>query len=145
MKLRLLKLITIILLFSTFTITSAEVFNNYQFISPIQSQRFARLLSELRCLVCQNQSLSESNAPLAQDLKKQVYLQIREGLTDDQIKHYLVQRYGEYILFKPSLNRVTLILWLGPLFFLVGSFCILLISMRRNRKIQNDNLLQVEV
>ncbi|MBA2655076.1 MAG: cytochrome c-type biogenesis protein CcmH [Gammaproteobacteria bacterium] len=121
-----------------FTVTLANVENNYHFTSPVQEQQFKRLISELRCLVCQNQSLAESNAPLAQDLKKEVYNQVSAGYSEMQIKHYLVQRYGEYILFKPSINNTTFILWLGPFIFLVGAFAILFLSIHRQRQRTHD-------
>lgn len=102
-------------------------------ISEVQEQRYKTMLSELRCLVCQNQSLADSNAPLAQDLKKEVYDQIKSGKTDEEIKTYLVSRYGEYILFKPNLTKTTFVLWLGPVIFLVGAFVILGLSIRRQK------------
>lgn len=101
------------------------------YIGQVQEDRYQHLLSELRCLVCQNQSLADSNAPLAMDLKKQVYEQIKAGHTDEEIKNYLVARYGEYILFKPKLTKTTFILWLGPVIFLIGAFLILFISIRK--------------
>jgi cytochrome c-type biogenesis protein CcmH len=123
--------IILVLLFSYLPICSAATENNFTFISSIQEQRFQHLLSELRCLVCQNQSLADSNAPLAQDLKRDVLERLRFGYTDEEIKKYLVARYGEYILFKPSVNSATFILWLGPVIFLCGSLLILLISIKR--------------
>jgi cytochrome c-type biogenesis protein CcmH len=112
----------------------AEVQNIYNFTSPIEQQRFQHLISELRCLICQNQSLAESNAPLALDLKREVYEKVVAGISEEEIKHYLVLRYGEYILFKPMLNNVTFILWLGPLVFLLGALFIMSLSIRRNNK-----------
>jgi cytochrome c-type biogenesis protein CcmH len=96
--------------------------DSYSFISSQQELRFTQLIAELRCLVCQNQSLAESNAPLAQDLRREVYLQLQNGASDDQIKKYLAQRYGDYILFKPSFNRSTYVLWIGPFLVLAISF-----------------------
>ena len=127
------------LLLSLFFTAQANVQNNYNFTSPIQQQRFTHLISELRCLVCQNQSLAESNAPLAQDLKKEVYNQLLAGYSDAEIKHYLVQRYGEYILFNPNISAITFVLWLGPMIFLSGAFLIMYISIRRNNANQVEN------
>jgi|LakMenEpi03Aug12_release.lakeMendotaPanAssembly.Ray.scaffolds.fasta_scaffold176607_3 cytochrome c-type biogenesis protein CcmH len=119
----------------------AKVSYPYQFSSEVQAQRFKNLLNELRCLVCQNQSLSESNAPLAVDLKQQIYFQILTGSSDAEIKHYLVKRYGEYILLKPRVSSDTLVLWLGPVMFLVGSFIIFFFSIRKYNRanISNSN------
>lgn len=90
----------------------------YQFSSPEEHQRFANLTSELRCLVCQNQNLSESNASLANDLRNQVYQQIQKGLSDKQIVDYLIARYGDFILYRPPVKASTAGLWFGPFLFL---------------------------
>ena len=78
-------------------------------------ERFRDLSSELRCLVCQNQSLLESDSELANDLKEIIYEKIYEGESNHQIKNFLVKRYGEFILFKPLFNKTNLLLWLAPL------------------------------
>ena len=78
-------------------------------------KRFIELSSELRCLVCQNQSLFESDSELANDLKEIIYEKINEGQSNNQIKDFLVQRYGEFILFKPLFNMANLLLWSTPL------------------------------
>ena len=78
-------------------------------------KRFIELSSELRCLVCQNQSLLESDSELANDLKEIIYEKINEGQSNNQIKSFLVKRYGEFILFKPLFNMANLLLWITPL------------------------------
>ena len=78
-------------------------------------KRFIELSSELRCLVCQNQSLLESDSELANDLKEIIYEKINQGQSNYQIKNFLVQRYGEFILFKPLFNKTNLLLWVAPL------------------------------
>ena len=78
-------------------------------------KRFIELSSELRCLGCQNQSLLESDSELANDLKEIIYEKINEGQSNNQIKNFLVQRYGEFILFKPLFNMANLLLWTAPL------------------------------
>ena len=78
-------------------------------------KRFIELSSELRCLVCQNQSLLESDSELANDLKEIIYEKINEGQSNNQIKKFLVQRYGEFILFKPLFNMANLLLWTTPI------------------------------
>lgn len=113
----------------------ASTSNNFTFISHVQEQRYQHLLGNLRCLVCQNQSLAESNAPLAQDLKKEVRDKIVAGYTDEEIKLYLVAHYGEYILFKPSVNRTTIILWSGPFIFLMGALFILFASIKKQARV----------
>ncbi|PJD96899.1 MAG: cytochrome C biogenesis protein [Legionella sp.] len=85
--------------------------------------QFEHLLKNIRCLVCQNQDLADSNAPLAKDLRLQVYHLVQEGKTDSEINDYLVSRYGDFVLFKPPLKTLTWMLWFGPLFFLfIGLF-----------------------
>ena len=95
-------------------------------------KRFIELSSELRCLVCQNQSLLESDSELANDLKKIIYEKISEGQSDNQIKNFLVQRYGEFILFKPLFNKVNLLLWAAPVisFILIAFIAIRKTSYR---------------
>lgn len=83
-------------------------------------QRYYALSKELRCLVCQNESLAESPAGLADDLRQEVRLQLQNGKTDNEIKDYLVDRYGYFVLYKPPLIGRTLLLWLAPLFILIG-------------------------
>ena len=92
------------------------VTSSYANQNKINSEkRFIELSSELRCLVCQNQSLLESDSELANDLKEIIYEKINEGQSNNQIKNFLVQRYGEFILFKPLFNMANLLLWVTPL------------------------------
>ena len=93
-----------------------HVTNSFSNQKNINSEkRFIELSSELRCLVCQNQSLLESDSELANDLKEIIYEKINEGQSNNQIKNFLVQRYGEFILFKPLFNMANLLLWGTPL------------------------------
>lgn len=103
----------------------------YSFATPQQQQRFYSLTSELRCLVCQNQNLAESNAPLANDLRNQVYQQIQQGQSDQQIVDYLVTRYGDYILYKPPFNKATLGLWIAPFLLLLTGISYLFYYLSR--------------
>jgi cytochrome c-type biogenesis protein CcmH len=85
-------------------------------------QRLKDLAEELRCLVCQNQTIADSNAPLALDLRNQIRQQVAQGRTDDQIREYMVARYGDFVLYRPPLKTTTVMLWLGPLaLLLVGA------------------------
>ena len=84
-----------------------------------QEAQFNHLLKELRCLVCQNQDLADSNASLAKDLRQQVYELVKEGQSDTEIIQYLTDRYGDFILFNPPVKSITLLLWFGPLLFLL--------------------------
>jgi|GEM_PF-6335606 len=102
-----------VFLFFTFnTIAIAE-------LSSQQKTRFAQLTHEVRCVVCQNQSLADSSAPLAQDLREKIHALIADNKTDDEIKTYLVKRYGEFVLLRPRFNKLTYGLWLFPLLSLL--------------------------
>lgn len=102
-------------------ITLGCAFSNsmYPLDTPKQEAQFKHLLKDLRCLVCQNQDLADSNAELAKDLRNTVYQLVKSGKSDTEISDYLVARYGDFILFKPPVKLVTLLLWYGPLVFLL--------------------------
>jgi cytochrome c-type biogenesis protein CcmH len=90
---------------------------------PDQDARYRALIEEIRCLVCQNQTLADSNAPLAVDLREQVRAMVEQGASDDEIIAYLTARYGDFVLYRPPFNAVTALLWLSPLLFLlIGGF-----------------------
>lgn len=79
-----------------------------------QEVRYQRLIRELRCTVCQNQNLIESNAPLANDLRRQISIMVKDGAETDEIIDYMVSRYGDFVLFRPPKNATTYLLWYGP-------------------------------
>ena len=81
---------------------------------PAVERRLKALAEELRCLVCQNQTIADSNAPLAVDLRNQIRTQIAQGRSDDEIRAYMVERYGDFVLYKPPFHAGTALLWLGP-------------------------------
>ncbi|HTQ75548.1 MAG TPA: cytochrome c-type biogenesis protein [Burkholderiales bacterium] len=98
---------------------------------PVLEQRVMKLAEELRCLVCQNQTLAESNAPLAEDLRNQLRERMREGKTDREVVDFLVERYGDFVLYRPPLKATTVLLWFGPLLLLAIGFAVLLRRVRR--------------
>ena len=98
------------------------------------------LYKELRCLVCQNQSLLESNAPLALDLKKVVMNKIQLGQSKGEIKKFLVDRYGEFILLKPKYSIQNILLWLGPILFLLIGFFVTFAFLRKQSKYKEEQL-----
>ncbi|MGB0956341.1 MAG: cytochrome c-type biogenesis protein [Panacagrimonas sp.] len=101
--------------------------------SAEQDARYQGLIQELRCLVCQNQSIAESNAELAQDLRKQVRQQMEQGRSDDEIRAYLTDRYGEFVLYRPPITAKTVALWVGPFVLLLVGIFIALRILRRPR------------
>ena len=91
----------------------------YPLDTPKKSAQFNHLLHELRCLVCQNQDLADSNASLAKDLRNEVYQLVKQGKSDQEIIQYLTARFGDFILFNPPVKAVTALLWFGPILFLL--------------------------
>ena len=100
-----------------------------------QQERYRRLVHELRCLVCQNQTIADSNAPLAQDLRAQVERQIAEGRSDDEIRKYMTERYGDFVLYNPPVQKNTLFLWAGPFLLLLGALAVALHKLLRRRSV----------
>ena len=99
-----------------------------------QEMRFNQLTLELRCLVCQNQNLADSDAPLAQDLRKEIYDMLQAGKNDDEIKSFMVERYGDFVLYRPPVQGNTLALWVMPVvILLVGAIGVFVAVRRRNR------------
>src|SRR6476661_710505 len=92
---------------------------------PRIEQRFKNLTQQLRCPVCQNETLADSNAELAQQMRDQIREQMKAGKTDDEIKAYLTQRYGDFPLYKPPVKPMTYFLWFGPFLLLVGGTAVL--------------------
>jgi cytochrome c-type biogenesis protein CcmH len=96
-------------------------------------RRVANLAHEMRCLVCQNQSLAESNAPLAVDLRNQIREQLAAGKSDREVVDFMVARYGDFVLYRPPLKATTVLLWAGPFVFLVAGFYFLVRFLRRRQ------------
>ncbi|MEH6414547.1 cytochrome c-type biogenesis protein [Pseudomonas sp. CGJS7] len=95
------------------------------FTDNAEETRFHALVAELRCVMCQNQSLADSNAQIAHDLRREVLALMRQGKTDPQIKDFLVARYGEFVLYRPQMESKTWLLWFGPaLVLLAGGFAL---------------------
>jgi cytochrome c-type biogenesis protein CcmH len=100
---------------------------------PVTNKRAVQLAEQLRCLVCQNQSIADSNAELAVDLRRQINEQIAQGRSDGEIVDFMVQRYGEFVLYRPPFNAVTLLLWFGPVLLFAAGLAVLLYNVRRRR------------
>ena len=112
-----------------------------QFTDEAEQARFHHLTSELRCVMCQNQSLADSNAQIAQDLRREVLDLMNQGKSDAQVKEFLVQRYGEFVLYKPRMEGSTWLLWLGPaLVLLAGAGAVVaIVRRRRPASVANDD------
>ncbi len=107
--------------------------NVADFDTDEQTQRYQKLIAELRCLVCQNQNLADSNAELAVDLKKIVQQKILAGESNQQILTFMTDRYGDFVLYRPPLKSNTIFLWLGPSAFLIIGLIILVLYVRRSK------------
>ena len=104
-----------------------------EFVDAAEEERFRNLVSELRCVMCQNQSLSDSNAQIAHDLRREVLSLMRRDMSDAQIRDFLVDRYGEFVLYRPRVSANTWLLWFGPgLLLVVGAFVVVRIVRRRS-------------
>ncbi len=97
-------------------------------------RRVTHVAEQLRCLVCQNQTIADSQAQLALDLKKQVALQLAEGRSEQDVIDFMVQRYGDFVLYRPPLKAATWLLWFGPFLFLAAGVAALLLVLRRQAK-----------
>ncbi|OHX37284.1 cytochrome C biogenesis protein CcmH [Methylomonas sp. LWB] len=103
------------------------------FSQPEQEQVYQTLISELRCLVCQNQTIADSNADLAKDLREQVYQMLRQGKSRADVVNFMTERYGDFVMYKPAFNLKTVLLWLGPALFLAGGLITVILVARRKR------------
>ena len=114
-------------------ITSARATTSsiYEFSTNKHRHQFNELITQLRCMVCVNETLADSDASLAKDMRLQVYQMVKAGKTNKEIKHYLSTRYGDFILFKPPVNSTTWVLWFGPFLFLFIGFTILFGVVRK--------------
>jgi len=100
-----------------------------------EEQRFQNLARQLRCLVCQNESLADSSADLAKDLRQEVFDQMRQGKSDDEIKQYLTARYSDFVLYNPPLRGGTFMLWFGPLVVFLGGLAAVILIVRRRASV----------
>lgn len=101
-------------------------------------KRMVAISSELRCLVCQNESLSGSHAELANDLRREIRTLIKDGKSDSEIMDFMVNRYGDFVRYRPPLKGATLLLWFGPALFLVGGLAMLVLYLRRRNNAIKD-------
>lgn len=116
---------------------AAEQPNVYR--DTVEEARFHMLASSLRCVMCQNESLADSDAPIAHDLRRAILVQMRKGKSDVQIRDYLVARFGEFVLYKPPIEPATWLLWFGPLAFLAcGGVTVAFIVRRRAMGLQTQ-------
>lgn len=128
------KMLVLLALAAPLVLFASADLHTQQAPSPAEvERRVTSLASQLRCLVCQNQSLAESDAPLARDLKERVREQVARGSSDEQIRAYMVERYGDFVLYQPPFKPATWLLWLGPFALLLLGFAALFARLKRQR------------
>lgn len=114
--------------------TAHAAIDTYDFKDEAERERYRTLTEELRCPKCQNQNIADSNAPIAMDLREEIFRMLEEGKSNDEIVAYLVDRYGDFVRYNPPVNTTTLLLWYGPAGLLILGFGVLtVILVRRGR------------
>ncbi len=127
----LLLLLVALLVFSS---DASARFETHDFPSEQAEKDYAVLVQELRCLVCQNQNLADSNAELAQDMRLRVFKMLEEGKSKDEIVEFMVSRYGDFVMYRPPVKSTTYLLWYGPLVFFFVAGIVVVAFMRRQKK-----------
>ncbi|MCT8950999.1 cytochrome c-type biogenesis protein CcmH [Pseudomonas lundensis] len=130
----------------TLTGVAQAAIDTYEFKNDAERDRFRELTKELRCPKCQNQDIADSNAPIAADLRREIFRMLGEGKDNQQIIDFMVDRYGEFVRYKPALTGKTAILWFGPLVLLVGGFVVIgvIVGRRRTQRTTRTDTLSAE-
>ena len=115
-------------------VAHAQAIEPMPFKDHAQELRFQQLTHQLRCPMCQNETLADSNAPIARDLRNQIFQMMQQGKSDEEIKQYLVARYSRFVLYDPPLTPGTWLLWFGPLLILLGGAGVVLVMIRQRSR-----------
>tara|TARA_B100001123_G_scaffold287221_1_gene320160 strand:+ start:94 stop:579 length:486 start_codon:yes stop_codon:yes gene_type:complete len=115
------------------TSSGLAVIETYEFSDPKDESRYQDMIAQLRCLVCQNQNLADSNAELAKDLRAKTYEMINTGASDEDIADFMIARYGDFVLYKPPLRLRTTLLWGGPFALLLIALIVFFFTVQRSR------------
>lgn len=121
-------------------LTGAAI-DTYEFTDKQSRERYSQLTQELRCPKCQNQNLADSNSPISSDMRREVYRMISAGESDAHIRDFMVERYGEFVLYRPQVNPQTWALWFGPFVLLLIGALVIVLLVRRSRQERGANAL----
>lgn len=138
-----LLVIASIITFSVNLVNASPV-DTYEFRDEVTKVRFQALSKELRCPKCQNQNLADSNSPIAADLRKELYELLQQGKADSEIVNFMVDRYGEFVLYRPKVSKLTYALWFGPAVLILLGIIVVIIVVRRKPVDKKDLTLSAE-
>ncbi len=142
---RLIKLFMLsLVLIMASNIVLASPVETFEFNDEVTKIRFQALSKELRCPKCQNQNLADSNSPIAQDLRRELYELLQQGKADSEIIDFMVNRYGEYVLYRPRVSTVTYVLWFGPAILILLGITVVIVVVRRKPVDKKDLVLTSE-
>lgn len=142
---RLIKLFMLsLVLIMASNIVLASPVETFEFNDEVTKIRFQALSKELRCPKCQNQNLADSNSPIAQDLRRELYELLQLGKADSEIIDFMVNRYGEYVLYRPRVSTVTYVLWFGPAILILLGITVVIVVVRRKPVDKKDLVLTSE-
>jgi len=132
------KIVFFLMVFS-FSISVKAIDNGPVFEDPVMQSKYEQLISEIRCLVCQNQSIKDSNVFLAVDLRNEIRRLLESDRSESDIKKFLVDRYGDFVLYRPPLNEKTFLIWFSPLLLLLAGSIIVIKIIRKRMNLQFDD------
>lgn len=143
---KLLKTLFIALvLVGTANLAYASPVDTYEFQDEVTKIRFQALTKELRCPKCQNQNLADSNSPIAADLRREVYNLLEQNKADSEIVDFMVDRYGEFVLYRPKVNSMTYVLWFGPaILILFGVVVVIFVVRKKQQQVNETQTLSAE-
>ena len=133
------KKIVLFLMIVGFSMSVKAIDNGPVFEDPVMQSKYEQLISEIRCLVCQNQSIKDSNVFLAVDLRSEIRRLLENGRSESDIKKFLVDRYGDFVLYQPPLNEKTFLIWFSPLLLLLAGGIIVIKIIRKRMNLQIDD------
>jgi len=131
-------ILSLVIALSTNQVSASPV-DTYEFQDEVTKIRFQALSKELRCPKCQNQNLADSNSPIAADLRRELYELLQQGKADSEIVNFMVDRYGEFVLYRPRVSQLTYVLWFGPVVLILLGIIVVIVVVRR-KPVDKKNL-----